>query len=319
MKKTLEQYIEPQNIPKKYGGQLDFKFGNLPILEPIIENNLEWRTPAEQNGHRTFPTGPVKWQYDEKGDLVAVAVGSQKGQQRKTVIARLHPDAHAAKLALSPGQMANPREAFYRTTTGYSTHPPSPPDHVIDRQPSTSSESGSAEIPAAAVPMTSRAGTFTVPYRDNDGPTPATMEPRQGTSSTRFEQQSATHASGQLADGTPALRDNAEGDKHAVMDPHTVGQAPKEHPLPTPEEPAPSYVDQAKDVAGQAYEKGVELQQSVLSAVGYGGKEEPKVAEPATKEDPAVDGMASKGVEEFLRSQNLSQGAADKATAAGQE
>lgn len=299
MKKTLEQYIEPQNIPKKYGGQLDYKFGDLPVLEPIIEQSLKWREPAARGAHKTFPTGPIKWQYDEAGDLVAVAVGSENGKQRNKAIASLHSSG-VAQLALTPGRVANPREAFYRTTTGNATHPPTPTDAVTDRQAGNSNASNiPADIPTGPTPMTSRAGATQVPYRDSAGPTTADSQPRQGTSATRFEQQQYTHAAGQLADGTPAQRETVKGDKVAVMEPKTVGQAPKEHDVPQPEgsEPAaPSYIDQAKGLVGQ-------MEQTVLSAVGYGGKEEPAApVEEEKKEDPAVDAMDSKDVEEFLRS-----------------
>src|ERR1700722_15413767 len=38
MKKTLETYIAPENIPRKYGGTLDYEFGMLPVLEPAIRD-----------------------------------------------------------------------------------------------------------------------------------------------------------------------------------------------------------------------------------------------------------------------------------------
>jgi hypothetical protein len=91
------------------------------------------------------------------------------------------------------------------------------------------------------------------------------------------------------------------------MDPNTVGQAPKEHPLPIPEAPQPNIIDQAKDYAGQAVETAKQLPSTVMSAVGMGEKKEEQPAVEEKKEDPAVDGMPGKNVEEFLRSQTMSK------------
>lgn len=41
VKPTLLQYMDEENIPTKYGGKLDFKFGDMPILEPAIADSLD--------------------------------------------------------------------------------------------------------------------------------------------------------------------------------------------------------------------------------------------------------------------------------------
>jgi hypothetical protein len=108
MKATLEKYIAPENIPRKYGGTLDFKFGMLPVLEPAIADALDWTipeaaaatAPTTENGAKVppkeavkgFPIGPIKWQASVPGTsetLDAIAVGSRGGKSRKDVIARL--------------------------------------------------------------------------------------------------------------------------------------------------------------------------------------------------------------------------------------
>ena len=129
---------------------------------------------------------------------------------------------------------------------------------------------------------------------------------RQGTSSTRFEQQAVTHAEGQLAEGTPHERVDGQGDRQAIMDPNTVGQAPKEHPLPIPEEPQPGVIEQAQTMVGQAVEQAKVVPTTVMSAVGLGGKQEEPQQE-VKKEDPAVDQMEGKNVEEFLRAKTMSK------------
>jgi len=81
--------------------------------------------------------------------------------------------------------------------------------------------------------------------------------------------------------------------------------------MPEPEIPQPTYVDQAKDVAGQAYNTAANVGASALAAVGYGSKEE-HVEEPAPKkaEDPRVDAMGDRSVEEYLRNKYESPAAA---------
>jgi hypothetical protein len=91
------------------------------------------------------------------------------------------------------------------------------------------------------------------------------------------------------------------------VEPNTVGQAPKEHPTPGQDDSAPGIVDQAKNVASQAVEQAKQLPTTVMSAVGMGSKEDQQPSEPEKKEDPAVDNMSGKNVEEFLRSQTKSK------------
>lgn len=130
---------------------------------------------------------------------------------------------------------------------------------------------------------------------------------RQGTSSTRYEQQSNTHAHGQLAEGTPAIKLDGQGERQGLMEPNTVGQAPKEHPIPRADEPQPGVIEQAQNVAGQAVEQAKQIPTTVMSAVGMGGQKEDEHAPEPKKEDPEVDGMEGKKVEEFLRAKTMSQ------------
>lgn len=135
---------------------------------------------------------------------------------------------------------------------------------------------------------------------------------RQGTSSTRYEQQASTHAEGQMAEGTPALKVDSQGERQGIMEPNTVGQAPKEHPMPQKEEPAqPGMVEQAQNMAGQAVEQAKQIPATVMGAVGMGEGKENQDARESTeegkKEDPQVDKMEGGKVEEFLRAKTMSQ------------
>lgn len=80
MKATLESFIDPKNIPQKYGGQLDFHFGDMPVLDPHLENVLKW-----EGDNKDFPHGPMYWIDKTKDgkEIKALAVGSVNGKERQ--------------------------------------------------------------------------------------------------------------------------------------------------------------------------------------------------------------------------------------------
>lgn len=92
MQKTLESFIDPANIPVKYGGLLEFKFGDTPILDPAMEHVVKWEA-----GHSEFPHGPAYWINkqgakvegklgEESNEIQAIAVGSVGGKERKETV-----------------------------------------------------------------------------------------------------------------------------------------------------------------------------------------------------------------------------------------
>jgi hypothetical protein len=91
MKTTLESFIDPANIPKKYGGQLDFEFGDFPSLDPALQNVVQWEA-----GKDNFPHGPIYWNDETPGlkwedgkggeKMKAIAVGSIGEKQRNEEI-----------------------------------------------------------------------------------------------------------------------------------------------------------------------------------------------------------------------------------------
>jgi hypothetical protein len=359
VKPTLLQYMDEENIPIKYGGKLDFKFGDMPMLEPAIADSLEWHDETRKGGFRSFPTGPIKWQTGADGKMQAVAVGSKNGTKRNQPIAEIRPAANTAQSSLTPGSAQ--RGGLIRTTTGVSTHPPSPPAGSEQANPYANDDE--ADYPAAAgninstnagkvddsvIPNATRntgegntylnysnltttegVNTSTLPIREHNTSqssqsqpsqphNPAFQDPagertrspevRTGTSESRFEQQGPTHAAQRLSEGTPDVRHLGHGDKVQVMEPSTIGQSPKEYPVPTPEEPAPSMIEQAKSAAGTAASTAASyLPQSVLSAVGMGGEQKQEPTKEVKKEDPAVDSMDERKVEEFLRAKSMSK------------
>ena len=95
--KTLSEYIEPADIPKKYGGQLAWSFGDMPNLDPGIVEGFKWA-----DGGKGLPTGPVKWEKGEGGKMQMVAVGSSGGEKRRTVLGVLDRSWEEAFFAKDP-------------------------------------------------------------------------------------------------------------------------------------------------------------------------------------------------------------------------
>lgn len=353
--------MEPRDIPKKYGGELDWAWGDLPILEPDITKALKWEHPAkDKHGNSAFPIGPVRWRTTDDGTLSAVALGTQNGKQRNDVVASLTPSADAEIQTLSPMEQ---RSRLVRSTTGNHTHPAegteyfpssgetppasdkgvSPPNGIASGTVTPRANAAGAAIGATALGAHAGAGQDeSVQQGDFASATahdmPAQTSPevtRKGTSDSRFEQQAGTHAEGQLADGTPSTIHHGHGDKTSIMEPSTIGQAPKDVSVPKAQPNADaqagqsqSYLEQAKAVAGSAAATvsaaSMTAAESAMHAVGLGGQEGKEGEQQAAKaeatidkpHDPAVDAMKNKDVEDFIRSKYASANHPSNTTAA---
>ncbi|KAF1966809.1 CRAL/TRIO domain-containing protein [Bimuria novae-zelandiae CBS 107.79] len=291
---TLTQYIDIDNIPKKYGGNLDFEWGQMPNLESTIEAAIQWENPEMQNGKKTFPIGPIAWENGENGSLRAVAVGQENGKPRhKTIFTIPNPVNGSKNEPVVNTPVAEHELAL--TTVGTHTQPA---DADVPN-PDTLNPPSDSPTPASTPRMVPEPGTTELPLRG-------------GTSETRFEQQTHTHASGQLADGTPdaAVNDHGHGDKTVTMEPGTVGQAPKDVSIQPEEPPAPGYLDQAKQVTTSASAAVTSTAASAAGAVsglvsGDKGKAEeqkaPEKSEEDKKLDREIDAKADPAVEGFLR------------------
>lgn len=97
--RTLSAFIDIENIPKKYGGGLDFECGVMPVLDKAVLDVLTLSAPGP-DGLKKFLTEPVRWIDGSEGDLVALGVGSVGGVARKEKVATLQADA--ARNAFSP-------------------------------------------------------------------------------------------------------------------------------------------------------------------------------------------------------------------------
>ncbi|KAH9879841.1 hypothetical protein J1614_001865 [Plenodomus biglobosus] len=299
---TLSQYIDHDNIPKKYGGGLDFEWGSMPNLEPAIEKQMRWENPSTQNGRNTFPIGPMKWEEGPDGEMQAWGVGSENGQPRRKLIFTIpKPVGFGRDNMPAPQTPALQKDdPLALTTVGTATHPPDDPTLNIDTPPSdTSSPRDSTHI------TDSPANNSTLPIR-------------QGTSEVRYEQQNDTHAAGQLAQGTPdaAINDHGHGDKTVTMEPNTVGQAPKELPLPETEQPpAPGYIEQAKQAAASATATVTSAAGAVVGAVSGADAKKTVAGEAVEQKNPeekklddAIDASKDQDVEAFLRAKNSTAG-----------
>lgn len=136
MRPTLESFIDTKNIPKAYGGELDFKWGQLPNLDPAIREAVTW-----ENGHTDFPGGPLYWRPIDEDRLECVAVGSinqVERMERVCTIPRSYKGVHAVvpeEANGQPGEVAQTEssatDAVTKSeeadtagvTTGVETHP----------------------------------------------------------------------------------------------------------------------------------------------------------------------------------------------------
>jgi len=57
---TLREIVKPEDLPRIYGGELEWKYENEPILDSEVQ---------EMIGEKTLPPGPLVWE-DSKVRLV---------------------------------------------------------------------------------------------------------------------------------------------------------------------------------------------------------------------------------------------------------
>ncbi|KZL87466.1 cral trio domain-containing protein [Colletotrichum incanum] len=118
---TLEQFIEPRNIPKQYGGELEFNFGDQPTVDPAWEGVVQW-----ENGHSSFKSRPAVWRETEDGTRVeCIGIGSINGVEQKELICSV-PKTWPPKTstpAAEPTPAATPATKEGSVTEGTQTEP----------------------------------------------------------------------------------------------------------------------------------------------------------------------------------------------------
>jgi hypothetical protein len=130
MTPTLEKYIAPENIPRKYGGTLDYTFGMFPVLEPAIRAVVAPASGADF----AVPAGPIKWCENAAGELELLAVGSEAGARRNVVVGRMVGDVgfiHGIERSNTPGDGV---EENFLSTTGTATQPTGEGDPEFGRE-----------------------------------------------------------------------------------------------------------------------------------------------------------------------------------------
>ncbi|GKT61772.1 sec14 cytosolic factor [Colletotrichum tofieldiae] len=118
---TLEQFIEPRNIPKQYGGELDFNFGDQPTVDPAWEGVVQW-----ENGHSSFKSRPAVWRETEDGTRVeCIGIGSVNGVEQKELICSVPKTwpPKASTPAAEPTPAATPATKEGSVTEGTQTEP----------------------------------------------------------------------------------------------------------------------------------------------------------------------------------------------------
>ncbi|KAL4896024.1 CRAL-TRIO domain-containing protein [Aspergillus ambiguus] len=96
VKPTLTSFMDPSSIPKQYGGDLDWQWGDMPNLDDEarqLVGGLE-TAPAEGETRPGFTKGPVLF----KGDKIDI-IGKVNGESRKTSIPVPAPASAAAPAA----------------------------------------------------------------------------------------------------------------------------------------------------------------------------------------------------------------------------
>ena len=160
------------NIPKKYGGELDFECGMLPVLDAPILKVLSLSSPETASAAPLFLAAPVRWVDGDNGDLIALGVGSNDGKPRREVVATLH--AHAAQNAFPGMSRQNTRTVI---------------------EPIASREGVEKAVPAAVPPLP-------VVGQYQSGSAPAPVQPHSDTVQPGAVSSQAPLASGQHAPAT---------------------------------------------------------------------------------------------------------------------
>ena len=160
--------MDIDSIPKKYGGNLDFECGNMPVLDSAVKNVLDLASPDQE---RLFLTAPVKWIDDVDGDMTAVGVGSVDGKERREKVATLHA---FAKLALSRSNRPRMERAPTNVQAPQALSTLEPPDTLdgtrIPQQHSAQQDptahSGTSNPQAEPVPQLHQVSETRVPIKE---------------------------------------------------------------------------------------------------------------------------------------------------------
>ncbi len=92
----LKSFVDIKNIPKSYGGELDWSWGDKPALDPAIRDAVTW-----EGALTDFPDGPKYWRPIEGDKLECIAVGSIKQVDRTERVCTI-PRSYKGQQAVLP-------------------------------------------------------------------------------------------------------------------------------------------------------------------------------------------------------------------------
>ncbi|KAK7956242.1 SEC14 cytosolic factor [Apiospora aurea] len=82
---VLTSFIDIKNIPKAYGGEMEWKFFEEPKFDDEVKRLMSW-----ENGYTALPPGPMYWRpYDDGKRLELMAVGTKDKKQRMDRVATI--------------------------------------------------------------------------------------------------------------------------------------------------------------------------------------------------------------------------------------
>lgn len=151
---TLMNFMESSSIPKKYGGKLDWAWGDMPDLDDEIREALE------RDGNKGWVKGPALWLNNER-----VVVGSENGKARRSdkEIAEKKPIVYAADYTEEPVHPNKRASVVSHHRKSLAPHGKTSLDKPRSDSPSTlvEGEAGAAAVAAAATAATANATAAT--------------------------------------------------------------------------------------------------------------------------------------------------------------
>lgn len=167
---VLTSFIDPSNIPKQYGGTLDFAWGQAPALDPAIRDAADWEGAAGDSP--AFPKGPAYWRPIDGGRRVeCVAVGSVDKVERCVRVCTLpvpFPEGEAEAEPSAANGSAVPAVTTTTTTDAKDAPAPAPAEPAAP----VASEPSALDPAAAAAATTTAAAADPVSPAEDEFKTP---------------------------------------------------------------------------------------------------------------------------------------------------
>jgi hypothetical protein len=165
IKPTLTKFMDPKDIPKKYGGELDWNWGDMPHLDD------ETRAAVEKDGNKGWVRGPCLWL---DGKRVPVGTENKVPRRPNIDIDKLKPVVYAADYTEVPVHAD-------RKHSGSSSKPPvtnetAAPHHSAEAA-AAAATGGATAASVIAVTSNSEPEAQVPVHTTEDQAAPATSEP----------------------------------------------------------------------------------------------------------------------------------------------